>query len=70
MVTRQTIYNRGKDCECLRALIPHDAPLLVVVDDAHGFRVQHLDGDTLTRGRYQVVHACIVGFLRAWGATR
>jgi hypothetical protein len=67
-VSRQTMYNRQRDLDTLRGIIPSECPLLVFADE-DGFRVQHLDGDDIVRKvRYQIAHTAIVGFLRAWNA--
>ena len=65
-MSRQLAWNRIKDLETLRGVIPHDAPILVM-QDIDGFRVQHTDGDDIVRNaRYQIAYTAIVAFLRGF----
>jgi len=66
MATRQFSWNRIKDLETLRGLVPPSAPILVM-QDIDGFRVQHTDGDDIVRNaRYQIAYTAIVAFLRGF----
>jgi hypothetical protein len=69
--TRQFEHLQQRSLDTLRALVPHDCPLVVSLASA-GFHVTVLEPPVLypqvteLTGRYQVIHAFISGFVAGW----
>lgn len=68
--SRQFGYLQRKSLDTLRAMVPHDCPLIVAInEDARyhaAFTVSNLTQQVLKIGRFQVVAAFIEGYVRAW----